>query len=127
MSRGNDSRRLDPADFAAARVLVNISPTRVEAARLVLVEGHAAQAVADHFGVTRQAVAASVHVIRAAVERWQEAQRAAAMHEGGLLPRGWRSVRLVAPSELLPKLQALIDAETAAPVSTRQRRRALSA
>ncbi len=123
MTRRRTAQRLEPHDFAAARVLVDISATRVEAARLVLVEGHTAQAVANHFGVTRQAVASSVHVLLVAVERWRAAQHAADS-EGPVVPRGWRSVRMLTPISAIPKLQRVIDAEAAVAPVPRLRRKA---
>lgn len=100
-------RRIISAEFDAVRPLLNISSDRIEAARLVLVEGKTLQAVGDKFECTRQAVGDTVNVVWRTLERYHESQRAAA-NAGALLPPGWEQVTLIAPTNLIDKFRAEI-------------------
>jgi len=76
----------------------------MNAAKAALVDGQTLQAVGDQFGWSRQAVGDAVNVVWRTLERYHEAQRAAANAET-LLPSGWEQVTLIAPRYLTEKFR----------------------
>lgn len=88
--------------------LQGISPDRIEAARLVLLEGMTNEGAAKTIdrGWSRQAVGDCVRVVRREFEAFQKASALA--HSDKSIPEGWERVSLVLPSELLPEVYALI-------------------
>ena len=105
--RGRKPKRwMTAAEFEAVRPLLkNISPERIEAARLALVEGRTLQAIGLMFGWTRQAADDAVAVVWKTTESYRAALRAGA-EASARLPPGWEQVTLVAPDHLIAKFRA---------------------
>lgn len=115
------------AEFSALEpFLTNISPDRVKAARLVLVDGmtHEGAAKVINLGWTRQAVADCVRVVRTAFQAFQKASAVAQSDKA--IPAGWERITLIAPSELIPGFYEQIAAHapgTKRPGSTKSSKR----
>lgn len=97
-------KRISAAEFDAVVPMLNMSDTRLAAARSALVDGEAFQAVGDRLGCTRQAIYDAVNIVWRTWEKYQEGQRTAANSEI-LMPPGWEKVTLIAPSELIAKFR----------------------
>ena len=108
----SSTRQLTASEFAAIVPLLRISENRIEAARLVLVEGVTWQAIAEKYGWSRQAVGGTVNAVWRMVEKYRESQRTAA-NAGALLPPGWEQVTLIAPSHLIAQFRRDIAAAAA--------------
>lgn len=106
MPRANPS--LTPVEFEAARALLpNFDSKRLDAARLVLVNGMSSASVAEKYDVTRQAMASTVKVVVRAFEKYKEAQHAEAASTI-LIPAGWEQVTLIAPAYLIESFRRQI-------------------
>jgi hypothetical protein len=92
------------SEFEAVRPLLKISEERIEAARMVLVDGATFQAAGDKFGWTRQSTGDVVDTVWKAFEMCRESQRAATK-AGTLLPPGWEQVTLIAPTWLIDRFR----------------------
>ena len=107
------TKSMTAAEFSALEPLLNISPERVKAARLCLVDGlsYEASAKAIGLGWSRQAAADCVRVTWKEWEKYQKSRAISATNKD--VPPGWEQVTLMAPSELLPQFYALIAAASA--------------
>lgn len=103
---------MSAAEFLSVQPLLRISPERIEAARLCLVEGATMAAAGQKFGWSRQSVAEAVDVVWKALENFNAAQ-SAAQSASSHLPPGWEQVTLVAPHELVQKFRFEIAAAAA--------------
>lgn len=109
-------RRISAAEFEAIRPFLKLSDDRVESARAALVDGQTLQSLGDRFGWSRQSVGDAVSAVWRTVERYHQAQRAAA-NTGVLLPPGWEQVTLIAPSYLIDRFRAEIAEASPQPES----------
>jgi len=98
-------RRMLAVEFESVRPLLNISAERVEAARLVLVEGHTLQTAGNRFGWSRQAVGDTINVVWKTLENYRKAQDATASER---LPPDWEKATLIAPRHLIDKFRGEI-------------------
>ena len=105
-------RRMTAEQFDAVRPLLKrMSPQRVEAARLALVDDLPLQGIADHYGwSSRQNVSDAVTSVFQAWGRFEETRLLAASG-GGNVPEGWETATLTAPPELLTKFRKEIALE----------------
>lgn len=103
-------RSMTASEFAAVEPLLKISPERIKAARLVLVDGMTYEGAATVVGLgwTRQAVNDCVRVVWGEFQDFQKA--IAAAHRSKTIPEGWEQITLVAPRELIPEFYAQIAA-----------------
>lgn len=108
------SKSMTAADFAAVEPLLSISPERIKAARLCLVDDLSYEASANAIGLgwSRQAVGDCVRVVWKEYEKYQKS-RAISRGNEKEVPPGWEQVTLTAPSHLIPELYALIAAAAA--------------
>ncbi len=97
-------KRITAAEFDAVVPLLNMSESRLAAARSALVDGEAFQSVGDRLGCTRQAIYDAVSIVWRTWEKYQEVQRTAANSEL-LMPPGWEKVTLIAPTELIARFR----------------------
>ncbi len=65
----NRGQRVSRRDFEAVRHLIHATPERIEALRLVLVEGKTFQAAAGKFGWSRQAIHKTLPLFYGALEK----------------------------------------------------------
>lgn len=93
-------RRLSPVDFAAVVPLVSMTPERLEAARLFLVDGASQRKIATVYGVTPQSVSDAVGIV---YRTWLKQQEG--LSAGHKLPEGWVVSTLAAPAELMAKFR----------------------
>nr|WP_031943360.1 TrfB-related DNA-binding protein [Pseudomonas sp. NFPP33]AGH89226.1 KorA: transcriptional repressor [uncultured bacterium] len=103
-------RSMTASEFAAVEPLLNISPERIKAARLALVDGMTYEGAATVIGLgwSRQAVGDCARVVWREFEAFQKASAAA--HRNKTIPEGWEQITLVAPRELIPDFYAQIAA-----------------
>jgi hypothetical protein len=103
-------RSMTASEFAAVEPLLSISPERIKAARLALVDGMTYEGAAKvlALGWSRQAVGDCVRVVWREFEAFQKASAAA--HRNKTIPEGWEQITLVAPRELIPGFYAQIAA-----------------
>lgn len=105
------NRRMSPAEFQACIPLVRqLAEDRVAAARAVLVDEEKPVDVARRYGWSRQAVGICVDKLCEALENYQAAKRYEAEVTEAALPPGWKVATVVAPSQVLAKLQADVEA-----------------
>lgn len=107
LKRKRPVRHLTAAEFKTILPFLRISESRIEAARLVLVDGKTMTEIAEEYGCTKQNVHSMVNHVWKAWERYQTAQMAAAEQKS--LPPGWRRVTIEAPEWLLDKFQDEIN------------------
>lgn len=99
------TKRMTAVEFEAVRPLLdNIAKERIEAARMVLVDGQSMPGVAVIFGWTRQAVYQCVGAVWAFFEKYNRSRRAEAIAQMEL-PPGWERVTLVAPSAMIAQFR----------------------
>jgi predicted DNA-binding protein (UPF0251 family) len=67
--KGFKEKRVSLSDFNAVKHLVHATPERIEALKMVLVDGKTYQAAADKFGWSRQAVHQTITLFYDAMER----------------------------------------------------------
>jgi hypothetical protein len=107
------ARSLTASQFDELIPLLDIHPTRIEAARLYLVNGMTmsgvAEAIAQAHGIdqTRQSVNDSVQVVWRVYERFQAAKSAG---EHAQVPEGWVKLTVVAPQSIVSDIHALVAA-----------------
>lgn len=106
------------ADFEAVKPMLKISSDRINAARAALVDGRTWQSIADDYGWTRQNVGKAVSVVWRMFEIFQQSQKAANDAGAAKVPRGWKRITLIAPRELIKKIQSEIA--EAAPCAVKQ-------
>ncbi|CAN7654376.1 transcriptional regulator KorA [Acidovorax sp. LjRoot129] len=101
------------AEFEALQRLVaySLSADRIEAARLVMVDGLSNQEAADRFGVTRQAIWKTVERMRETLHAYREAKATEEAALSRVLPRGWKRVTVSAPGAIVDRFVA--EAEVA--------------
>lgn len=107
------ARSMTASEFASVVPLVAISQQRIEAARLVLVEGMTYAEAANHIGLgwTRQAVNDCIQHVWKQFQKYQESRSANAE-----VPSGWEQVTLTAPKELIANFyKQIADAALNAP------------
>ena len=73
-------------------------------AKAYIVEGRTMPAIGEAFGCSRQAVNDAVTTVWRKIETYRESQRTEAAGNV-LLPPGWESVTLIAPSHLVSKFR----------------------
>lgn len=101
------------AEFEALQRLVadSLSADRIEAARLVMVDGLSNQEAADRFGVTRQAIWKTVERMRETLRAYRDARAIEEAALSRVLPRGWKRATVSAPGAIMDRFVA--EAETA--------------
>lgn len=106
-------RSMTASEFAAVEQLLDISPDRIKAARLVLVDGMTYEGAAKVVGLgwTRQAVTSCINVVLRKFKAYQAALAAAQANKE--IPDGWEQITLVAPRDLIPAFHAQIKATAA--------------
>lgn len=116
-------KRITAAEFDSILPLLNMTDSRLAAARSALVDGEAFQAVGDRLGCSRQAIYDAVATVWRVWEKYQEAQRTAANFEL-VMPPGWEKVTLIAPSYLIAKFKTEIAmvAQQQMPDSTKKQK-----
>ncbi len=98
------TRRLSAEQFNAVMLLISrMSVKRREAARLALVDGMTAQAVASHYGWQRTAVNNAETVVWQVHERYMQAKSVEL--EGSPLPKGWVRKLVAAPGASIRRLE----------------------
>lgn len=100
------------AEFEALQRLLadSLSADRIEAARLVMVEGLSNQEAADRFGVTRQAIWKTVGRLWETLRAYREARAIEEVALARVLPRGWKRVTVSAPSAIVDRFEAEAEA-----------------
>lgn len=125
-------RRLTQAEFDTLKPLIRMTPHRMESARLVLVEGLTYQEAGKIAGqqrpeakqgpYTRQAVADAIAIVMRVRDSFLQSQEVAD-HAGKVLPPGWETVTLVAPSDVVAEFRARVAGLEAAPTAPPKRAR----
>lgn len=116
LRKGAEQRRsMTAAQFAVIEPLLRISPERMKAARLVLVDGMTYEGAANVIGQgwTRQAITSCITPVW---RKFQAYQAALGTAEGKAIPEGWEQVTLVAPRETIRDLHDKIASIPAAAV-----------
>lgn len=107
-------KRITATEFESVLPLLNMTESRIAAARSALVDGETFQAVGDRLGCTRQAIYDAVGTVWRVWEKYleaqrtQEAQRTDANAELVIMPPGWEKVTLIAPTHLITKFKTEI-------------------
>ena len=100
------------AEFNAIRPFLKISGKRIEAARRALVDGTKLSDIGNAIDCTRQAVGASVSAVWRTYLDYQESLKISGVPAVSP-PPGWNQGTLIAPDELMARLQReLTEADT---------------
>ena len=97
--------RMTALEFAAFRPSLRNDPTRIEVARLVLVEGWTHEAAGQAYGLSRQNVTDLMKLVGKAHERYVSAQEEVDRAVAAMLPPDWERATVVAPKALVAKLR----------------------
>lgn len=102
MAGGGSKRRVEARDFEDVVPSLGISPERVEAARLVMVDGLQVKDVAARFDWTSQAVSICVRLV------WRKMESLGLVrldNDGAALPPGWERFSFIGPSSLVASVK----------------------
>jgi predicted DNA-binding protein (UPF0251 family) len=99
-------RRLTAQEFETAKPYLRISADRLEAARLVMVDGLPAITAAERYGWTQPAVSQCTKKVREAFAKAEAAGNSSTASRAIALPAGWEQITLIAPSFMIAKFRA---------------------